>query len=837
MDLITALSKIQWNLIENAGKRMFVTNIMTNPVIMAIVFEHLEDIKRMGYSLDERGCLSKEAPRGFQNPANSVNPQNNQQVVNYRERPRNDDIADLMNVKSFSKLEPDDNKYGPHMKGPYHADMREEDSLDSENDKLHPAPYHGSDNDDEDFDAAEMYEDVEEVETPVNVDLLEYNQVPVIKAMTANEIKKRPIGQIRGSLNRLVEIIDDKEDKTTKEELENIRKKKIERIVTKTTITHEKELFPYQINHVKILVHALRRVGIAIDASDTGTGKTHCALVSAENIGCNIIIMCPKPVIAVWESASKLHKFAEYDKTIKSTKRWFYCSNYEQFKNGNTPFVRVKVKGKEIQYRWKVPANTIVVVDECHKFKNYKTQNFIMIDSLNYGTLKENKVPLLMLSATLVDKLSFIYPIGKLSGLFSSYLDCRNWIKNQIIKTGKNNVDAHCMNLIHEHIFPKYGSRMRISEIGDMFPENSIIYEPCTTSSDNKDVDEIYKKMMRRIRKIIKSKGASTHILVQLLRARQAAELTKIPPILEMVDEYLDEGCSVVIFVNFNDTLEHLAVSLKTDCIISGENPEQREQMIAKFQSDKSRVIICNIQSGGVGISLHDLNGKYPRRSIIVPSWNAMSDRQALGRIWRAGGKTKCIQKILYCPNTIEETIVNLIKEKFSNIDSVNDGSGTSLDLFNETMKRMGIKHQETKEPKEPKESEDKDELYENVEQDELKIEKEEGDWHCIVSVEYVKNTEDLDVVFTIKKMVIEDGELEPNTFQINSIIKRFDTYYKKGTHDDDNILSNYGVGIIKKKNIRKMSHDQYLKLDKQHNDSTNIWYSWNDILLDNYVN
>lgn len=804
MDLTTALSNIQWNLIENAGKRLYVTNIMTNPILMATIFNHLDDIHKLGYSLDERGCLSKEAPPGFQNPPNP------QRAVNFREPPRNEDIADLMNIKNFSKLEPDDNKYGPHLNGPYHADIGDDSDVD------------------------EMYEDVD-------VDLLEYpnndgyEKIPVIQKITAEEIKKRPIGQIRGSLNRLVEIIDDKEDKTTKEELENIRKKKIERIITKTTITHEKELYSYQINHVKILIHALRRVGVAIDASDTGTGKTHCALVSAENIGCNVIIMCPKPVIAVWENASKLHKFVEYDKTVKSTRRWVYCSNYEQFKNGNTPFVRVKVKGKDIQYRWKVPANTIVVVDECHKFKNYKTQNFIMIDSLNYGTLKENKVPLLMLSATLVDKLSFIYPIGKLSGLFTSYLDCRNWIKNQIIKTGKNNVDAHCMNLIHEHIFPKYGSRMRISEIGDMFPENSIIYEPCTTSSDNKDVDEIYKKMMKRIRKIIKSKGASTHILVQLLRARQAAELTKIPPILEMVDEYIEEGCSVVIFVNFNDTLEHLAMALKTDCVISGENPEQREQMIAKFQSDKSRVIICNIQSGGVGISLHDLNGKYPRRSIIVPSWNAMSDKQALGRIWRAGGKTKCIQKILYCPNTIEETIVDLIKEKFSNIDSINDGSGSSLDLFNETMKRMGIKPES---PESDESEQDKnEELYEDIQPDtDVENENAKGDWACIVSVEYIKNTEDLDIVFTIKKMIFDESP-SSNTFQINGVIKRFDTLYKKGTHDDDNILSDYGIGIIKKKNVRKMSHNQYLKLDRQYNDSTNIWYSWNDILLDNYIN
>jgi superfamily II DNA or RNA helicase len=641
-----------------------------------------------------------------------------------------------------------------------------------------------------------------------------------LNPMYTNELNK---GQMRGSLNRLVEIIDEKEDDS--KQLEEKRKKRIEKIINNTVIRYDSELYPYQINHVKIEVNAIRKKGVAIDASDTGTGKTHSALIVAKNLGYNLIIMCPKPVIPVWGKASKLHKFVEYDPKIVK-KRWYYCSNYEQFKNGNTPFLRIKVKGNDITYKWRVPENTMVVVDECHKFKNYKTQNFMMVDALNYGSVADGKVPLLLLSATLVDKLSFIYPIGKLTGLFSSYLECRNWIKNQIIKTGKSNVDSHCMNLIHEHIFPKYGSRMRIAEIGDMFPENTIIYEPCMTKSDNKDVDHIYKKMMRRVRKIIEAKGKSTHVLVQILRARQAAELTKIPTILEMTEEYIEEGCSVVIFVNFNDTLEHLAIALETDCIISGENPENRDKMIAKFQSDKSRVIICNIQSGGIGISLHDLNGKYPRRSIIVPSWSAMLDRQAIGRIWRAGGKSKCIQKILYCPNTVEETIVDLIKEKFDNIDSVNDGSGSSLNIFNETMKVLGIKTSES-----PEES-----MYENLETSDQTSEcsnnSSEGKsgWFCNVFVEYIKNIEDLEVMFSIKRT-----NKCTHSFEIDDIIDLYEKEVKKCTNDTNNVLTEHGIGIIMKKYVKRMSHIQYLKLDKKYEDSTNIWYSWNDILSENY--
>lgn len=779
MDLLkNALSRIQWNRIEDAGKQLLVTNIMNNPQLMAIVFNNLDLLKQLDYNIDDRGCLSHVIER-----------------KPIQQTP--DDVADMLNIHSYSKLENERNE-GPFLNGTY-------------------APPNLDIDEDIDYEQAlDNDEDVEEIETNMTLP-------NVIPAVDADQLEKIPLGKIKGSLNRLVEIIDEKKEKHTPTELELKRKAKIERIVRKTNISYSKELYPYQINHVKILINALWKTKVAIDASDTGTGKTHCALIVAKNMGYNCIIMCPKPVIAVWSKASDLHHYKDYPNTKK---KWYYCANYEQFKGGNTPFLKVKTINKVIYYKWKVPPNTMVIVDECHKFKNYKTQNFIMIDALNAG--RKEKIPILLLSATLVDKLQFIYPIGRFTNLFSSYLESKHWIKNQTIKSGKTGLqDAYCMNLIHEHIFPKYGSRMRIAEIGDMFPENNVIYEPCTTVSDNKDVDLIYKKMLRRIKKIIKSKGPATHILTQLLRARQASELTKVAPILEMTEEYLEEGYSVVIFVNFNDTLEHLAVALKTDCIVSGENPEQRDIMIAKFQSDKSRVILCNIQSGGVGISLHDINGKYPRRSIMVPSWSATDTKQCLGRIWRAGGKSKCVQKILYCPNSIEETIVGLIKEKLSNIDSINNGSNN--DIFNETMKKLGIAlNPDSETPETPENPENPDhDMYENVDESD---DDEEKVWNCIVSVDYVKNIEDLDIVFTIRT-----GGEGIHIFPINDILKLYLKEVKKGTNDMNNILTEYGIGILKKKHVKKMSHKQYLSLDAQYKDSTNQWYAWNDILNDNY--
>ena len=66
--------------------------------------------------------------------------------------------------------------------------------------------------------------------------------------------------------------------------------------------------------------------------------------------------------------------------------------------------------------------------------------------------------------------------------------------------------------------------------------------------------------------------------------------------------------------------------------------------------------------------------GFIPRISIISPTWSAQDLMQVLGRIHRAMGKSDCIQQIIYCKGTIEESIGNVIKNKINNIRAFNDG-------------------------------------------------------------------------------------------------------------------------------------------------------------------
>ena len=114
---------------------------------------------------------------------------------------------------------------------------------------------------------------------------------------------------------------------------------------------------------------------------------------------------------------------------------------------------------------------------------------------------------------------------------------------------------------------------------------------------------------------------------------------------------------------------------METNCVVWGENKgTERDDNIAEFQADKKRIIIVNIKAGGAGLSLHDLNGNYPRIALISPSPSAVDLRQALGRVWRDGGKTKSLQKIVFVANTVEEEVCEKVKIKLQALDTINDG-------------------------------------------------------------------------------------------------------------------------------------------------------------------
>jgi SNF2 family DNA or RNA helicase len=96
--------------------------------------------------------------------------------------------------------------------------------------------------------------------------------------------------------------------------------------------------------------------------------------------------------------------------------------------------------------------------------------------------------------------------------------------------------------------------------------------------------------------------------------------------------------------------------------------------VIEAFQAGELQVLLVMIQTGGAGLSLHDLVGDKPRVALISPPWSAVQLRQTLGRIHRAGGKSRCVQRLLYAADTLEEKVCETVRRKLNNLSLLNDG-------------------------------------------------------------------------------------------------------------------------------------------------------------------
>ncbi len=199
----------------------------------------------------------------------------------------------------------------------------------------------------------------------------------------------------------------------------------------------------------------------------------------------------------------------------------------------------------------------------------------------------------------------------------------------------KDKINLHKNSLklliINYRLFPKFGNRMKITETKDIFKENQV----STMCYFCEKYDEINNEYKIIIKEMEKNKGGNFGSIGVIIKARQNIENFKLPIIIDLANDALKENFSVVIFVNFLDSVKKLCDEFNTNCIIIGDQTiEQRKKNIEKFQSNQSNIIICTIQSGSTGLSLHDLDGNHHRMSIISPSYSGTEMIQTLGRLF-----------------------------------------------------------------------------------------------------------------------------------------------------------------------------------------------------------
>jgi superfamily II DNA or RNA helicase len=389
-------------------------------------------------------------------------------------------------------------------------------------------------------------------------------------------------------------------------------------------------------------------------ALPTGTGKTYIAGAYAAAKQKKPLVLCPKAVIPAWKTV--LPKY--YD-----------VLNPERLKTGKTPWWSA-------DKRWRLYEDTLVIIDEIHQGASGPKSKYTGI----LAQLKAYPVEILILSATPAASPLQMRALGYLTDQHGFVLrDYYRWCRAHGcfdhpqfggLHFPKGAAGQTYMNRIHQQM----QDRLLYCSLDDIpgFPETFLQVELLDLGSKQTtaEINNIYKEYESLA-------AEAKNALTEILRLRQAVEVLKVPALVEVVRNQLEEEqVSIVVFSSFRQTLHLLREALQQyqPAIIIGEqSATERQNNIDRFQANQTALCLATLGAGGVGISLHDVHHARPRRSYICPGYSASEFKQALGRIHRAGG-TKTIQSIVLAAGTIEERVYRAVNQKLSNISTLLDG-------------------------------------------------------------------------------------------------------------------------------------------------------------------
>jgi len=453
-------------------------------------------------------------------------------------------------------------------------------------------------------------------------------------------------------------------------------------------------LLPPQIPHAKTLLDSIYLNGFAADLSDTGCGKTYSACAIAKELNCPTVVICPKLVIPTWKRI--LASFG-IDKPL--------VINYEKLVRGNTKWLTYVKKEFNKKKAWEsngvnihFPTNSLVIFDEVHKCKAYRSlQSDLLVAVKNAG------YKLLMLSATAATNPLELKAFGYATHLhngsnFSKFCKEKGAETNRfggLVIDMSADIAKQGMQKVHHLLFnlQKSASRMKVEQFDGIFPENHIVADRMDMGDNTDKINRVYTQMEVELARLdARAQNYREHIFAIIMEARRKTELLKVPSLVDQVIDLHDEGISPVVFLNFTDSIEalesrlikHSHVKGVIGKIVGGQNDKVRQQDIDDFNADKKRIMLINLLAGSDSISLHDLNGKFPRHSLLIPSFSAIRLVQALGRIARQGGKTRCLQKIVFTADSIEERACFKVQGRLDNLAMLNDNDLLSgIQMFN----------------------------------------------------------------------------------------------------------------------------------------------------------
>lgn len=184
-----------------------------------------------------------------------------------------------------------------------------------------------------------------------------------------------------------------------------------------------------------------------------------------------------------------------------------------------------------------------------------------------------------------------------------------------------------------------------------------------------------------------KTSDSGEHMARTQVLKRLAAH-AKMDAVTEWIDSFL-ESCDrkLVVFAHNVEVVDALAERYGHLRVSGQDSLEDRQDAVDSFQNDpESRVIVLNLQAGGVGITLTAASDVL----FVQMGWTPGEHDQAEDRCHRLGQKSNVQAWYLLGAGTIDEDIYDLVDAKRSIVDAVTEGDEVEQkNVVGDLMKRL----------------------------------------------------------------------------------------------------------------------------------------------------
>jgi SNF2 family DNA or RNA helicase len=168
--------------------------------------------------------------------------------------------------------------------------------------------------------------------------------------------------------------------------------------------------------------------------------------------------------------------------------------------------------------------------------------------------------------------------------------------------------------------------------------------------------------------------------LVEIGKLKQVCSRSKVARIVADARNAVEQGEKIIIFSQYTETIRQIAEALrtktktdpaiKTVTLTGADDMEARQKAVDAFQQQQASVFVANIKAGGVGLNLTEGN-------VVMfadMDWSPETHNQAIDRAHRIGQQSMVNVYFYVATGTIEEDIMETLKEKEGVIDAVLEG-------------------------------------------------------------------------------------------------------------------------------------------------------------------